>query len=70
MDSFGRYMKAELEVMNQFRIAESARQGRELSRNEAAALWAATRAADYRANYREGEVDGGPSCKEPGNPVA
>ena len=61
MAAFGQYLKAEIEAMNQFRIEESARQGRELTRNEAAALWATTRAADYRAKYKEGEANVG-SC--------
>lgn len=57
-NSFGRYIKAEIEAMKQFQRTESERCGRELTRNEAAALWAATRAAEFRAGYKEGTADG------------
>lgn len=67
MDSFGRYLKTEIEAMKQFQRTESERQGREVTRNEAAALWAKTRAAEFRANYREEGTDGRSGGKEPGH---
>lgn len=61
MDSnFGRYIKAEIEAMKEFQQRESERQGRVLTRNEAASLWAKTKAAEFRAGYsdKEGQIDG------------
>ena len=52
---FGRYITAELKAIARFRKAESKRQGRQLSNNEAAAIWAATQAAGFRAGYEAGE---------------
>lgn len=58
MSNFGRYLKTEIECMKEFRRTESIRQGRELTSNEAALLWAATKAAEFRANYRGDILDG------------
>lgn len=69
MDSFGRYLKAEIEAIREFRITESRKYGRELTRNEAAALWAETRAATFRANYREEGTDGRPGSQTAGTTI-
>jgi len=52
---FGRYLRIELEAIDEFRKAESRRLGRELSNNEAAAAWALTGAKQFREDYEAEE---------------
>jgi len=52
VDGFGKYLKAEIETIDEFRKAESGRLGRELTANEAAELWISSgRAAKFRKEY-------------------
>lgn len=51
--SFDRFIRTELKAIAEFRKAESIRQHRQLTDNEAAELWARTRAAKFREDYEK-----------------
>jgi hypothetical protein len=56
VDGFRRYMRSEISSIDAFRVVESKRLGRELTRDEAAQLWVDTgRAAQFRKQYERGD---------------
>lgn len=63
------YLRAEFRAIYRFRHEESIRQGRLLSRNEAAELWIERYAESFRKQYVEEQTNGRVVPKEPGATV-
>jgi hypothetical protein len=49
--TLGELLEAEIQKIDEFRITESERQGRELDRNEAAEIWIGKYAAQFRIDF-------------------